>query len=246
MLSKIPTSLMDIEQLKTAYPYIPEITLIRTSLIEIFHKFAKNIDLPRHDFLLVKRNLFRIFKLSYYHKDIPAEKVASISRKLLLFREELKLCYNFRVETVFQHLHHLSHTPGREGIDALTTTPQTKEAISLAIDDYCLQLKQFASVALLYLQEEKKSALKDLLFLLSKFKSPKEFLLGKSEHSEEFANRVYVFNSALAINKIVVALLHDASKKKLIQLNKTFIAPIQTVTRDLLLKYQEIRMREPS
>lgn len=232
--------------MQTDYPYIPKITVIRTSLIEVFHAFAKDSTLSRKGYLQIKRTIFRIFKLSYYHEDVSPTKIASIRGKLLSFEPVLRSTYSFNLETVMKDLHTLSHTPHREAISDLSSIEVTKSALCSAVDDYCLQLRQFASVALLYLEGERATPLKNVLSHISKFKEPKDFSPSRHTYPEKVTNYIALFKSALTYNKAIAFLLKSNYQEKLSQLHTVFVMPIQRVTRDLLLRYQEMRTRLPS
>lgn len=246
MITLRTTPLMNIEKMKADYPVIPEITLIRTALVEVFHAFAERAHLSREAYLKIKRTIFRIFKLSYYNDDVSPTKVANIIHKLSSFEPVLRSMYRFNVATVMKDLHTLSKNPHREKISHLVCIERIKSALCSAVDDYCLQLKQFSSVALMYLEGEEDSPLKRVLSHVSKFKKPKDFSLSKKTYSEEVTNYVELFRSALIRNNAIRFLLERDSQTKLSELHTVFVMPIHQVTRDLLVRYQEMRTRLPS
>ncbi len=246
MISFKPNILINLEAFKTTYPVIPEITAIRTALIELFHKFCRTTPISPTNFLKVKRNIIRIFKLSYQSSEVPIEKIESIKRKLLNFEPVLKEVFPFYEETIFPYLHTLAHKPHRFSLSSITDPKEVQKAFCDAADDFCLQLKQFASVALLYVPRDESSPLKIVLTTVASYKKPSDFMLSQFPLSDPFKNSLSLFISGLKISELISQFLTTTETTKLSILKKAFIAPSQKVATELLQTYQKIKDLDPS
>jgi hypothetical protein len=246
VISLQPNLLLDLEKFKTTYPVIPEITAIRTAVIELFHKFCSTTSISPTNFLKIKRNIIRIFKLSYQSGEVPIEKIDSIKRKLLNFEPVLKEVFPFHEETIFPYLHTLGHQPHRFSLSSITDPKEAQKAFCHAADDFCLQLKQFASVALLYLPRDESSPLKIVLTTVASYKKPSDFMLSQFPLTDPFKDSLSLFISGLKISESISQFLTTTESTKLSNLKKAFLAPTQKVATELLQTYQKIKDLDPS